>query len=372
MEKSERLKSKSLTGLWVLAVLYTLKLAAELLVPLSIALYLHLIVRPVFRLMVTRGVPSFLAASLILTVVVASAGTAFIKLKDPAAALFQTIPESLRDVQKHIEELRHDNSFEKTINEVEKITAISEEEKTLEVKIKEQSMGRTLFEWTTQAVAASTIVFVALFFFLISWDPVVEKIRKLSKRRQKAEGGALAEMIHETESVVSAYLFNFTMINIVLGISLGTAMAILKMPNPALWGVLGGLMNFVPYVGAFIMLVVISAAAFVEFPFQHAILIPITYWALTNLESLFITPLILGRNFTIHPIFIFITITFWGWLWGMAGLFIAIPALMTFRVVCQHTPSLAALGEFLQASDAPAARHPILSGRKKETTLPPS
>jgi len=364
MFQIDRLTSTALTGLWTLAILYTLKIAEELLIPLSMALFLHLIVRPVFRAMVTRGIPSLLAASLILSVVVALAGTAFVKLKGPAVELFQTLPDSLRTVQHHVEELRRENSIQQTLQEVEQIAESSVEQKTPEVKIKEASVGEMILGWTARATASIVMVFVALFFLLVGWDSVVEKISRLSEKKGKKEGSRLADIIHETEKVISAYFFNFTLINISLGVALGIAMAFLHMPNPALWGVVGGLMNFVPYIGAFITLAVITLVAFMEFPFQHAILIPIAYWTITNLESLFITPLILGRSFTIHPLFIFITITFWGWLWGMAGLFIAIPALMIFRVVCQHTPALAELGEFLQ--DSEKASRPAPFTRKKE------
>jgi|GEM_PF-1854618 len=368
MFQIDRLTSTALTGLWTLAILYTLKIAEELLIPLSMALFLHLIVRPVFRAMVTRGIPSLLAASLILSVVVALAGTAFVKLKGPAVELFQTLPDSLRTVQHHVEELRRENSIQQTLQEVEQIAESSVEQKTPEVKIKEASVGEMILGWTARATASIVMVFVALFFLLVGWDSVVEKISRLSEKKGKKEGSRLADIIHETEKVISAYFFNFTLINISLGVALGIAMAFLHMPNPALWGVVGGLMNFVPYIGAFITLAVITLVAFMEFPFQHAILIPIAYWTITNLESLFITPLILGRSFTIHPLFIFITITFWGWLWGVAGLFIAIPALMTFRVVCQHTPSLAELGEFLQDSEK-ASRLPAFARKKQRQTL---
>lgn len=336
-------------GLLTLASLYTLKAAADYLIPLFIAVFLHFILRPVYRKLVLMRVPGSLAAFLLLALVVLAAGFGFIKLKDPALEILRVIPESLQNLQTHVDEIRRGNTIDRTLEEVQKITENTADQQTPEVHVQEKTVGEMLLEITIQTLVSAMMVFALLFFLLISWDPLVAKINSFSKTKKGGEDNAAAAIIHETEAVVSAYFFNFTLINIGLGLCIGTAMFFLGMPNPALWGVMGGLMNFIPYVGAFLTLGTISIVAFLEFPFQHAVLIPITYWTITNLESLFITPLILGRNLTIHPLFIFLSLSFWGWLWGIAGLFIAVPALMTFRIICQHTPGLSPAGKFLEA-----------------------
>jgi predicted PurR-regulated permease PerM len=137
-------------------------------------------------------------------------------------------------------------------------------------------------------------------------------------------------------------------INAALGTAAGLVFWGLGMPNPALWGALGFVLNFIPYVGAVFTIGITALVAAATFPhLGQAILVPASYLALGTIEGNFVTPHILGKRLVLNPVVIFIGLVFWGWMWGILGALLAIPMLVMVKIICDHIEPLAPLGEFL-------------------------
>ena len=79
----------------------------------------------------------------------------------------------------------------------------------------------------------------------------------------------------------------------------------------------------------------------------YAMVFPASYLILATLEGNFITPLVLGRSLTLNPVVILIALTFWGWMWGISGMILAVPILATFKIFCDHIEPMAPIGEFM-------------------------
>ncbi|MEO6022607.1 MAG: AI-2E family transporter, partial [Burkholderiales bacterium] len=126
------------------------------------------------------------------------------------------------------------------------------------------------------------------------------------------------------------------------------AMWFLGMPNPLLWGVLVAILNFIPYVGPTLSLITLSLAALLSFDtLGQALLVPLVFVCLTLLEGQFLQPIVVGRRLALNPVVIFISFLLWGWLWGIAGMLIAVPLLVTLKICCDHLEPLAPIAEFL-------------------------
>ena len=109
------------------------------------------------------------------------------------------------------------------------------------------------------------------------------------------------------------------------------------LPNPAAWGVLGFLLNFIPYVGALMMEIALLAAGVAIFPsLSYALLAPLLFLAIATLEGQFVTPGIIGRRFPLNPLTVFLSVVFWTWLWGPMGTFLAVPLVVTGLAVAEH------------------------------------
>ena len=129
----------------------------------------------------------------------------------------------------------------------------------------------------------------------------------------------------------------FAVINLVVGIAAGMIAYFVGLPNAIAWGVLGFLLNFIPYIGALIMEAGLFMVGLVTFPtLSHALLAPLVFLALATLEGHFITPSIIGHRLTLNPLTVFLSLVFWTWLWGPVGAFLAVPLLIMALVVVDH------------------------------------
>jgi predicted PurR-regulated permease PerM len=156
------------------------------------------------------------------------------------------------------------------------------------------------------------------------------------------------EIARETERQVSAYLLTITLVNALLGAVLGTTVWLLGLPNPALWGAMAFVLNFIPYLGPLIGIVVLGVVALVTFPgLGQALLVPAVYFLLHGVETNIITPLVLVRRLTLNPVVMFLWLSLWFWLWGIPAAILAVPMLKTLKIFCDNIPQLAQVGQFL-------------------------
>jgi predicted PurR-regulated permease PerM len=138
------------------------------------------------------------------------------------------------------------------------------------------------------------------------------------------------------------------LINLGLGLAVGSAVALLGLRNPIMWGVMVAVLNFVPYLGALTGIVCLTLGAVLSFDsFGYALLFPAAYLLFAGLEGNFITPWVMGKSLTLNPVMILLSLTFWGWLWGIAGIILAVPILASFKIFCAHIEPMEPLAEFL-------------------------
>jgi predicted PurR-regulated permease PerM len=187
---------------------------------------------------------------------------------------------------------------------------------------------------------------VLLYFLLASGDLFLQKLTKmLPEFRDKKKAVAIAR---ETETSISMYLSTVTLINAIEAVVVSLVMWGLGMPNPELWGVLVFFVEFVPYLGALFMVGVLTLAALSTFEgVGQIIAVPASYLAINLLQAYVLTPMLLGRRLTLNPVAILIGLILWWEIWGVAGAFIAVPLLATFKILCDHIETLAPVGEFL-------------------------
>jgi len=137
-------------------------------------------------------------------------------------------------------------------------------------------------------------------------------------------------------------------VNLVEGVVVTGAMYLIGMPNAPLWGALVALLEFIPYLGAAAMVVILTVAGLATFDnVGHGLLVPGAFLAINVLQANIVTPLLLGNRLRLNPVALLVSIAFWFWIWGIAGAFIAVPLLATFKILCDHIETLAPIGEFL-------------------------
>jgi predicted PurR-regulated permease PerM len=189
-------------------------------------------------------------------------------------------------------------------------------------------------------------VLLLLYFLLASGDVFLRRL--VHGLRRPREKRIAVEVAHEVESVVAGYLFASLLINIGQGVCVALAMWLLGMPQPALWGLLTLVLEFIPYLGGALMLILLTIVAFATFDSVGKVLLaPGLYLLISTLQNNLVSPLVYGNRLRLHPVAIFVGVLFWYLIWGVPGAFLAVPILAALKVWADHTERFAVVGEFL-------------------------
>jgi len=344
--------SMAATGLFLLASIAFLRYAQAILLPVVLSLLFYFLFKPVVMALHRIKVPRALGAVFVIAVLLGAAFTGLSRLQQPATEFLKKAPEGMRKIEEKFREFTH------RLEQLTKPeTASRRDQPADEAKPRPPSLfegfelHKALLNYTTLLNTASFLTglletIVLLFFLLAAGDRFLETLAgALPGQSGKDEAVAI---VNDVQRSISRYLTTVTVINTCAGLLVAAVMALLGMPNPVLWGVVAGVLNFMPYFGPLIVFTVLLTAGLLSFPSVGPALLPcLAYLGIHAVESNVITPAILGRRLTLNPLIIFLALMFWTWLWGVPGALLSVPLLMMFKIICNHTRPLAPIGEFI-------------------------
>jgi predicted PurR-regulated permease PerM len=214
-----------------------------------------------------------------------------------------------------------------------------------------QKESEGLLAQTRAALIAAVTVVILTLFLLAAGPPVLARMTAAFAKNTQATH--VLTIVEAIRGEVGRYYATIALINLGLGVATSLAMMALGMPNPVLWGVLAGVLNFVPYVGSATTFLVLTIVAFVSFDgLGHVLAVAGSYLALATLEGQVVQPLMVGQRLELNPIIVFLALWFAGWFWGVPGIVLAIPSLVALKVAAEHSANGAPLLEFLSPSKA--------------------
>lgn len=339
--------SLAITGLFVLAFFYTLYFARAFFVPLILAIMLDFLLSPIVRGLKRLRIPEPVGAIMVLAGALLVLATTVYSLADPVREWLRKAPATLAETRDELTRLRRPvEQVSRTAEQVEEATKAPTPPQTTEVVVKGPSLSERLFGTTQSIVTVAMEVAILLYFLLAAGDLFLQKLIKvLPQLKDKKRAVTIAR---ETEASVSAYLFTMTLLNIGEGVVVAVAMALLGVPNPALWGVLAVVLEYVPYIGALALAGILTLVGLSTFDEPlRALMVPGAYVLINFIQGNFLVPMMLGRRLTLNPVAIFIGLVFFWWIWGVPGAFLAVPLLATFKIFCDHIETLQPIGEFL-------------------------
>ena len=345
--------SLSVVGIFVLACILFLYFARGFFLPVVLALMLHFLLKPLVRGLARLKLAEPIGAALVLAVVLFAIGQAASSLSQPAAEWLSRVPASASQMERKIRQLerrmleiyRPDKSARSPAEPAADTPPAPGPDKRPNVNI-QTNLAESALSYTTSFLGGLLETVVLLYFLLASGDLFLHKLARIMPTSRDKEQ-ALA-IVHEVQHNISRFLFTISFINVCVAGVVSGLLYFAQMPNPVLWGVLAGLLNFIPYFGPFTVVIILTLVGVTTADSAgEGLLPPLIYLGVHALESNFITPMVLGRRLTLNPVVIFISLIFWTWLWGIPGALLAVPLLMTLKIICDHFEPLAPIGEFL-------------------------
>jgi predicted PurR-regulated permease PerM len=342
--------------LWLLAWGFCgvlLYFAQGVFIPIALALLFALVLSSPVEALHRHGLPRSISALLILLIFLGLTGGAVNMLWEPAQQWLVGAPRIVKIIEKKVGPaagvLRRIEALSDRAGRLSDAggSAITAAPNTTSAASTSQGW---LLGTSTALIDVVTVVILTL-FLLAGGPPMLA--RMTASLGSELHSTHVLHVIDVVRREVGRYYASIAIINLGLGLATGGAMMALGMPNPLLWGAFAGVLNFIPYVGSATTLIVLTVVAFVSFDSSGRVFaVAAIYLGLATVEGQIMQPLLVGHRLKLNPIIVFLALWFGGWFWGLAGIVMAVPSLVTLKVVAEHSQRGSPLVEFLSPNIA--------------------
>lgn len=334
----DKTRNRLLAGVLLLLGLYACASAAAIVVPLLAALLLGLMLSPLVRLLCEWRVPRAIAVALVMASALLALGSLFYSLIAPAGDWIDRLPIAVSRLEASLSHLRAPlRDAGEAGEQIAKLTDFDPDSRLQRVVSAGPSQLSQLIHATPGAIGSVAATLFMVFIFLLRGDTLLRKLVELAPALNLKKDIVLATRNAQRE--LAAYVGTIAAINSMLGLLLALALWWLGVADPLLWGALAALLNFVPFVGPALMILLLTLVGFGHSEqLLGALAVPSIFIVLNAIEE-FLTPLIVGHRLNLEPSIVFPTLMLCGWLWGPAGLLLATPLLTCLHIVAQRKPA---------------------------------
>ncbi len=316
-----------------LALPFVLSIGSVVFLPLVAALILTVILSPLADKLSEWGLPNILASLIALASFFAVVLLALALIMQPAVELFDELPAMTNRVGERFSELRGQFMWIAELNE--QLARSLGQTSGQEVILAGPSVIEQLAFATPSIVLETLLTFLMTFFMIKSRVRLRRKL--LLDRSDFGTSVKAARVMREIQDRVAAYIFTVGLINAGVGIIVATGAWLMDVDAPVMWGGLAMILNFLPYIGPLAMVALLSLFGIATSETVILGLIPAAaYLGLHTVESNVVTPSILGARFTMNPVLILLALSYFSWIWGVAGALLSVPILLTLTAFFDH------------------------------------
>jgi len=321
-------------------------------IPVALALLISLVLSGPVEALHDRHVPRSLSAALIMAVILGIMVALVNFMSEPAQKWFAAAPHTVRLIERKI------RPFELIMARIGELRnsagnigsgpppAQAGAPAPAPAAAPQESAPAMLLD-SARTVVLSSVTIIILTLFLLSGGPPM-LARMTAAFASDLKSAHILAVIENVRSEVGRFYVTTALINVGLGIATSFAMMACGMPNPFLWGTMAFILNFIPYAGPTVTLLVLTVVAIISFDgLGHAAAVAGCYLALATVEGQFVQPLLVGRRLQLNPMLVFLALWFGGFFWGIAGIILATPTLAALKVVATHSAGGQQLLDFL-------------------------
>ncbi len=339
-----------LAVLTVIAVAAVFYVGRAFMLPVAVAFVFSVVLAPMSGALEWLKLPRALSSILALLLATGIVIVAFFMIAEPAARWLDDAPQTIQRAERQIRKLQEP---------LKPVTDLSHEVDGLQIMPGAAPKARTVVVQgpeLTQSLLASAqviavqaaLVFVLTYFFLLTREDL--RLKMIAFQPKLRDRVRTARAFRDVEKRVGGYLLTFSIINVGVGVAVGLACWQLGLPEPAMWGGIAAILNYIPFLGPAVTIVLLGLAGLSTYDTLIEAAWPVlAYWGINFLESNLVTPTVMSRRMTLNPLAIVLSVSFWTWIWGPVGGLVSLPLLIMLKVVCDHTPAFRVVGALIGA-----------------------
>ena len=354
-------RSGTLTILATVLAIYFLQWAQQLLIPVFLAILIAFALTPIVNTF-SRILWRTVASALAIVLTTAAIGVGVWAVSDDAAAVVRDVPEAARKVRTLVRQ--HRSARGGTLQQVQ--VAATEIERTANeaapdsrapsdiqrVQVVNPAFKASDYLWwggmgIVGFLGQLVMILFLTYFLLASGDLYKRKLVRiagptLSQRK------VTVQILDDISEQIGRFLIPQVATSAAVGALTSIALWWLGLDSWLFWGIMAGVLNSIPYFGPVIVSAALAVVAFLQFGTPgRTLAVTGSAFAITSLEGFLITPALMGKAARMNPAAIFVGLLFWGWIWGMWGVILAVPMMMLIKSVCDHIEDFSAVGELL-------------------------
>lgn len=358
-------RNAALSTVAALAVILVLQYAQPVLIPLVIGVLISYTLSPLVSTLHRRGVPRAVGAGLAVAMLTGSIGLGVYTLRDEAMEIVSNIPQAAQRIRERVNASRQQpggalaqvqeaaEEIEKTAEEATKGDQESPQPRGVQrVEVVEPTLRASDYLWLGGVgligfVGQFAVILFLVYFLLVTGDLYKRKLVKIAGPTL-SQKKVTVQILDEINRQIEGFLRVQVLTSAVVAAATALVLWWFGLEQFAIWGLLAGVFNSIPYLGPVIVTGGLGIVAFMQFDD----LLMTTYicgsaFVITSLEGFLLTPALMGRAAQMNPVAIFVGLLFWSWLWGVWGTVLAVPMLMMVKAICDHVEDLQPVGELL-------------------------
>ena len=354
----------ALVILATIAVVFTLEWAQVFLIPLLVGILLAYTLNPLVVWLEKIKIHRIAGASLVIVAVVCALVFGTYSLRGQIQTIIEQLPEATDQLSKSLARLGDGrigamqkvqiaaSQLEQAASQATGIPSAPKKPAT-RVIIDDPlafKTGNALWVGSMGAVGylvQATMVIFLVFFLLLSGDTYKRKLVRLTGPSFSSKK-ITVQILSDINRSIQRYMFMLLITNILVALLTWISFHWIGVDNAGAWAVAAGLLHIIPYLGPGLILIAAGMVAFMQFDsFTMALLVTGTWLIITIFVGTFVTTWMTGRIARMNSAAVFISLLFWGWLWGVWGMLLSVPIVVIVKVVSEHIEPLHPVAELL-------------------------
>ena len=327
------------TALWILAgiaVVYFLRSASTLLVPIAIGLLLSYPLEPLVARLERLRVPRVIGAAVALLLALGLVAAGAYALREDFRQFIEAVPQAIQQARATL------MSFLGELGAKDLAGSSPGQASTTPPLMQRVVSGVFDLAWNV------VVVVFLIYFVLTAGDQFKQRVVEVAGRGDAERRRTALAIIDDINAQIRRYLLVLLFTGVIVGAATWAVLAFMKVQQAAMWGILAGIFNSIPYIGP----VIVAGGLFAVGLSQgggvtQALQMSGAAIVITSIEGWLITPPLMGKVEHMSSLAVFVGLLFWTWVWGEWGTLLAVPMLVVIKTIADHVDRLKPIGRLM-------------------------